>query len=321
MIAGISLGSSPYQAEISSRLRPLRDFFIVLFFVVLGSELQLGEITSVLGPGIVLSAFVLIVDPIILYIVMRRMGYRRRSAFLAGVTAAQVSEFGFILIFKGQELGYLQGPELALLTIIALTTIVVSSYLITYSEQVYQRLRPLLDSLGREDGEDENREKTVYPVWVFGYHRIGWKVCEALAQKKISFAVVDFNPETIRKLGRRGIPAHFGDAADVEFLEGLGLDKAKLIISTIPEHDDQEVMVRFVRKLSDKPVIICSLHHARFMSNLYHAGANYVMLSHLLGGQWMSEVLKHSPWTKKTFAELRREQKEEMKLRYTLEVS
>ena len=57
------------------------------------------------------------------------------------------------------------------------------------------------------------------------------------------------------------------------------------------------------------------------MSNLYHAGANYVMLSHLLGGQWMSEVLKHSPWTKKTFAELRREQKEEMKLRYTLEVS
>jgi len=41
------------------------------------------------------------------------------------------------------------------------------------------------------------------------------------------------------------------------------------------------------------------------------------MMPHLLGGQWMSEVLQHSPWTKKTFVELKKEQREEMRLRFT----
>lgn len=320
VIAGISLGSSPYQAEISSRIKPLRDFFIVLFFIVLGSELQLTNITTVVWPGLILTAFVLIVDPIILYFIMRRMGYKRRSAFLAGVTAAQVSEFGFILIFKGEALGYLHGPELALLTIIALATIFISSYLITYNEQIYQWLRPWLDKLGKEEEWEENDARPVYPVWVFGYHRIGWKVCEALAQEKIPFAVVDFNPETVMKLKSRGIPTYFGDAADIEFLEDLPLAQAKLIISTIPAADDQKILIRQVRKVNSAAIIIASLHYAHALQDLYDVGANYVMLTHLLGGQWMADVLKHYPWTKKTFVKLRKEQREEMKLRYTLRV-
>lgn len=317
IIAGISLGASPYQREISSRVRPLRDFFIVLFFIVLGSELQLGDIWSAMTPALILSAFVLIFDPIILFFVMRRMGYTRRNAFLAGITAAQVSEFGFILVFKGQELGFLQSYELAILTLVALITIVISSYLITYNEKIYQIVRPFLYKFGKDKTRQDEEDMKNYPVWVFGYHRIGWKVCESLAEKKIGFAVVDFNPEAITKLKHRGIPAFFGDAADVEFLEELPLDKAKMIIMTIPEADDQEVLIRYVRKHNKKVVIIGNLNHSVHLDDLYEAGVNYVMLPHLLGGQWMSEVLKNHPWTKKTFKTLRTEQKKEMKLRYT----
>jgi len=92
----------------------------------------------------ILSIFVLIADPVVLYFVMRKLKYTRRNAFLAGITAAQVSEFGFILIFKGRELGYLHGVELAILTLTALITIVISSYFITYNEQIYQKIRPFL---------------------------------------------------------------------------------------------------------------------------------------------------------------------------------
>ena len=99
IIAGISLGASPYQAQIASRVRPLRDFFIVLFFIVLGSQMQLGDVRSAVFPAIILSVFILVVDPFILYIVMRAMKYTRRNAFLAAITAAQGSEVGFILVF------------------------------------------------------------------------------------------------------------------------------------------------------------------------------------------------------------------------------
>ena len=51
--AGLSLGSSPYQPEIGSRIKPLRDFFLVLFFVVLGSKMAFASIASVWFPGLV----------------------------------------------------------------------------------------------------------------------------------------------------------------------------------------------------------------------------------------------------------------------------
>lgn len=317
VIAGLSLGSSPYQAEISSRLRPLRDFFIVLFFIVLGSELHLDNLRAVLGPGLILSSFVLIVQPMILYFIMRRLNYKRRSAFLASVTAAQVSEFGFILIFKGQELGYLHGSELGLLTFIALVTIFISSYLITYNNQLYHFMRPILDLFGKEDPEENIESKPKAMVWILGYHRIGWKIGEALLSKKIPFAVVDFNPQTIKKLQARGVVAYFGDISDVEFLETLPLAAAKLIISTIPEFEDQKIMIRQVRKQSAEPIIIVNLHQVQDTDSLYVAGANYVMLPHLLGGQWLSEIVREKKqWNKKTFNILRQAQKEEMKLRH-----
>ncbi len=318
IIAGISLGASVYQPEISSRIRPLRDFFIVLFFVVLGSELQLGDIRTALPPAIILSIFVLLADPIILYLVMRQFKYTRRSAFLAGVTAAQVSEFGFILIFKGEELGYLHGPELAILTMVALITIVISSYVITYNEQIYRLILPILNKFGAIEEHRDKESVEDYTVWVIGYHRIGWKVCEALAERKIKFAVIDYNPDAISRLKHRGISAFFGDVADVEFLDSMPLEKAKLIISTIPEADDQKTMINHVRGLSKKPVIVCNLYHNIFLDDLYEAGADYIMMPHLLGGQWIAEVLKGSPWTKRTFKNLRKEQKDEMKLRFTM---
>lgn len=318
VIAGLSLGSSPYQSEISSRLRPLRDFFIVLFFIVLGSGLHLKDITHVVGPGLLLSGFVLLFQPVILYLVMRKLGYRRRSSFLAGVTAAQVSEFGFILIFKGQELGILQGQELALLTFIALVTIFVSSYLITYNNQIYHHIRPLLNWFGKEDHEDSQAIKPTVTVWVFGYHRVGWKLCEALIQRKISFAVVDSNPQVLKVLKKRGIVAYFGDISDVEFLETLPLAQSQMIISTVPDPDDQKTFIHHVRKQTNKVFIIASLHHTRHMKELYEAGADYILLAHLLVGLWLTDLLNEKNVTKKMFTKLRSEQGKEMKMHHTV---
>lgn len=318
IIAGITLGSSPYQSEISSRIKPLRDFFIVLFFIILGSEMGLSDLSTILLPGIILSAFILLGNPFILYHSFRLLKFTRRNSFLAGVTAAQVSEFGFILLFTGMQFGHLGNGELQLFTIVALITIFVSSYGITYNEQLYKLVRPLLAIFGLDRFQQKEKIEEEYDVWVIGYHRIGWKVCETLTKEKKKFAVIDYNPKAISKLKHRGIPAFFGDVADVEFLESLPLEKAKMIILTIPEADDQLTFIKNVRLRSDKPHIIANLYHNNHLDELYQAGANYVMMPHLLGGQWISEVLENHPWTKKTFTTLKKEQREEMRLRFTM---
>ncbi|MDO8598566.1 MAG: cation:proton antiporter, partial [bacterium] len=316
LIAGLTLATSPYQPEIVSRVRPLRDFFLVLFFLVLGATMQFTGITRVLTTSVVLSVFILIGNPIILYIIYRWLGFTRRNSFLAGVTAAQVSEFGFVVILAGQRLGHLVGDELTTFTLTALVTIVVSTYLVTYNDAIFRRIRPLLARFGRETRQPERRRER-YDAWLFGYHRIGWKVVEAFRGHDARVAVVDDNPNAIRKLHERGIPGYFGDASDDEFLESLPLSGARLIVSTIPDPETSLMLLRHLRQhLGANIRIIVTADHARALATLYEAGADFVMLPHLLGGVWISSVITEKPWTATTFSRLRKEQTDEMQLRY-----
>lgn len=317
IIAGLSLGSSPYQPEISSRIKPLRDFFIMVFFVILGSEMQIANMHTILVPGAILSAFVLIGNTFILYSVFRLLKFTRRNSFLSGLTASQVSEFGFIVLFTGIGAGQIGNSDLQLFTLVALITIFFSSYAVTYNEQLYRFLLPVFRLFGKDKHQQREEELEPYTVWVFGYHRIGWKVCETLLEKKIRFAVVDFDPNSISKLKHRGIPAFFGDAADVEFLNSLPLEKSKMVISTLPEVDDQVTLTKYIRSKTSKTLVITNLYQLMYLDDLYEAGANYVMMSHLLVGNWISDVLSDDPWTKHRFNKLKKEQKTQLKVRFS----
>ncbi|HET6518695.1 MAG TPA: cation:proton antiporter, partial [Geminicoccaceae bacterium] len=106
LLAGVSLASTPYREAISSRLTSLRDFLLLFFFIVLGSHLDLGLVGGQVAPALVLSAFVLIGNPLIVLAIMGAMGYRKRTGFLAGLTVAQISEFSLIFMAMGLTLGH-----------------------------------------------------------------------------------------------------------------------------------------------------------------------------------------------------------------------
>ncbi|OGF27793.1 hypothetical protein A2331_06835 [Candidatus Falkowbacteria bacterium RIFOXYB2_FULL_34_18] len=318
ILAGLALGSSRYQMEISSRVRPIRDFFIALFFIILGSEMYIENFQTIILPGIILSIFVLVGNPLILYLLYRRMKFTRQSSFLAGLTAAQVSEFGFVFLFVAKQFGFIDDNILSIFTVVALITIFVSSYLITYNTQVYDFILPFFRIFGRDKFHSPKEENIVYDVFVFGYHRLGWKICEALKEMNVSFVVVDSDPLATDKLESRGIPYYFGDAMDVEFLSELPINKAKLIISTLPGADSQSTLIKHIRIENEKTLIIANLSHIKFLDDLYGAGADYVMMPHLISGHWMANILKTQNWNKDTFRKLYEEQKEEMRLRFTL---
>ncbi len=123
LLAGVSLSVSPYRHEIVARIRPLRDFFILMFFVFLGTQMEFGNFGAHWLAILIFSAFVLIGNPLIVMMLMGYSRYTRRTGFLAGLTVAQISEFSLILIALGIKMGHISSDILSLVTIVGLITI------------------------------------------------------------------------------------------------------------------------------------------------------------------------------------------------------
>lgn len=137
LIAGVSLSVTPFADSIASRLKPLRDFFIVLFFILLGSSLMLSNIPQLLFATVALSIFVLLVKPFIVFILMNLLGYKTKQGFQTGISLAQVSEFSLILAALGLSIGKLDTETVSLITLTALITIGGSSYFMLFSDEIY----------------------------------------------------------------------------------------------------------------------------------------------------------------------------------------
>lgn len=290
LIAGITLSLSPYNNEVSSKMKPLRDFFIVLFFIVLGSQLIFDNFSKFLLPTIIFSLFILIGNPLIVIVLMGMLGYTKKTGLQAGFTVAQISEFSLILIALGVSVGHLTTEILSLVTVIGLVTIIGSTYLIIYSDKIYQPLKKYLSIFERKNIKKEKRKK-VFDIILFGYNRIGFDFVNSFKKLKNKFLVVDYNPEVIADLNKDKIDCEYGDVEDIEFLEQLNLKDIKMAVSTIPDFDTNLLLINTIKRVNKKVIIMCVSHHIDEAHTLYKKGASYVIMPHFLGGRYASMMI------------------------------
>lgn len=294
-LAGLALAHSSEHFQIGTRLRPLRDFFLILFFVVLGIKMLVGGVGAQLIPAAILSLFVLIGNPIIVMIVMSMLGYRSRTSFLASLTVAQISEFSLILAALGLRLGHLSPDETSLITLIGIITIFVSSYFIMYGDRIYKTFRPILrkfefrKKLIEETAEEYSLSGHVVLV---GAHRTGTSILKALESSGEDFVVLDFDPAVVKKLRVGGVKVVYGDASDEEIQDAVGVDSAKLVISTMPELRDNMAILSRVKKNNSKTKVIVTADDEWQARTLYKEGANYVIVPNYMGGREIADILK-----------------------------
>jgi Kef-type K+ transport system membrane component KefB/Trk K+ transport system NAD-binding subunit len=304
LIAGMSLASSKYTLELGGKIKPLRDFFVVLFFVFFGSQLSGMLNWNLFKIAIIFSVFILIGKPLITMATLRLFGYKKRTNFLASISLAQISEFSLILVLLGFSLGHLSQDIMNLTIIMALITIGLSSYGIYYSHQIFNRLSRLLNIFeGKGKEKDSPAKKESYDIVLFGYHRIGYKILETLKEMKASFVIVDYNPKVVLSLGKKGINCVYGDASDKEFLEELRLDKAKVVISTIPDEYSSLVIKERLKALHSNAVFIGTSEQPRSAMDLYNQGVDYVLVPHHLGGDYAAHMIRQFHTDKKKYRE------------------
>jgi len=314
LIAGMSLASSKYTLELGGKMKPLRDFFVVLFFVFFGSQLA-GRITPFLvKSAIIFSLLIIVGKPLIIMSILRIFGYTKRTNFLASSSLAQISEFSLILILLGFNLGHISQEIMSLAVLVALITIGISSYNIYYSQAIFHRVANVLDIFESKKIRDEARKREKnYDVILFGYHRIGYKILERLEKMKARVAVIDYNPRVIIALGKDKVESIYGDAGDRDFLSEIGIDKAKMIISTVPDPEANIAIKEMMKELGSKATFIATAEQPRAALDLYELGVDYVIIPHHLGGEYASSLVERFGTSKASYAALGKKHHHDLK--------
>jgi len=282
-LAGVALASTPYREAIGARLVGLRDFLLLFFFIDLGARLEWSDTgVQLLSVGI-LSLFVLVGNPLIVMTIMGAMGYRKRTAFLAGLTVAQISEFSLILAALGVKLGHIEADTMGLITMVGLVTICVSTYLILNSHQLFERLAPWLDIFerrpprGRRLDAQPPQPMDVDAV-VFGLGRYGARIVKGLHARSWRVLGMDFDPDLVSKRNKEGEAVCFGDAEDPEILSLLPLKKVCWIISTIRDLNVNKTLLQNLNHLGFRGHVAMAVNHAVEAALLESLGVSLVLL-------------------------------------------
>ena len=311
-LAGLALSGSFEHAHIATKIKPLRDFFLTIFFVGLGLKLRFdGEIAVM---AIWLSLAVIVVKPLIVWFLMRLFGYRQRAAFHTGLLLGQVSEFGFILVGVGYGAGFLDSRFVSLISLVGLITMMISSYLIIDNEVVFRLVRPILN-LAWKDRYAESEVEAEAPeghVVLFGCHRMGRSMLLQLAKNKEKVLIVDFDPEVVRQLQEEGYRVVYADAADTDAYDQLNLSKAKMIVSTIEDIKDNLLMLGEIKRRRLRVSVVVDAETPEEGKELYAAGATYVIFPHFVGGLHLGDLVKKGVSQKDDFESYRKYQQEVM---------
>jgi Kef-type K+ transport system membrane component KefB/voltage-gated potassium channel Kch len=305
LAAGVVLASRPYAQEVAARLRPLRDFFVIVFFIALGTELTFNNFDSIFWPFIVGTLIAVLVKPLIIMTSLGSLGYTKRTSFMTATTLSQVSEFSIIFVILGFQKNLISHEIVSLLTFIALASIAISTYLVTFSEKIFAMVEEHLDMFERKKAEGEVLPSERNDLVLFGYQRGGHEFVNLFKKMKKRYVVIDYDPEVIDIIEQRKINYLYGDATDVELLEEAGVQTAKLIVSTIPDFQVNIFLLKFLKASNRAAIVIMHTDDPYEAAKLYEAGASYVILPHYIGSEKVSEFIAKSGMAKAAFRKQR----------------
>ncbi len=306
LFAGVALATLPYAQEMASRLKPLRDFFVVLFFITLGGSLDIQNLAAGIIPAIILSAVVIFLKPLSVMVSLGLFGYTKRTSFKTGINLSQISEFSIILIVLAAASGLVRPEISAIITLVAIITIATSTYLMQYDNAILLRLERRFRFF-KEQFNHAEEEKTInnHALILFGYKKGGHEFVKTFKQMRKRYIVVDYNPTVIESLEHQRIPYLYGDATDVELLREIGIKNSHLIVSTITDYSTNEQLLRYIHRINPHVVTVFHADNYEEATSLYRHGATYVMLPHYISSERISAFIKKHGTSKKAFVHYR----------------
>ena len=289
-VAGMFLGSSPFAAQVRADVSSLRIVLLTLFFSAAGMLGDPGWMIRNLPLLIALTAAVILINAVVGWLVLRKMGVPHAVAAGAGISLAQMSEFAFVLGLLAVNVGVLpqlvdeagnkQGsPVFMAMASTAIVTLFLTPYLIAAAPTIGMWLDRKLArgegaraaAAGHGPGEHEPE------VIIIGFGPAGQRVGQSLANSGREVLVIDQNRDAERHTRPLGLHFMPGDATKEEVLEHAHVSQARVVVITLPTPEITREVLRTVRHLAPGAHIIVRARYHMYASTFESAGAHAVV--------------------------------------------
>ena len=301
LIAGISLSTFPYNLDVVAKVISLRDFFITLFFVTLGTKIPRPS-AELLGIAVAGSLFLIASRFFSIVPILQMLRRGNRTSILPAINLAQISEFSLVICTLGVGLNHIDGRVLTVVVFMLVITSVSSTYGMLWSSQIFDRMNPWLKRIGMHDLDDTPLAMPpalAKPIVFIGFYRFASSVLHELLTWNERLAdeigVVDFNPQVKEELDRRGIHAVYGDISHLDTLHHANVHHAQVLLCTIPDSllkgTTNSRLLKKLRSIAPDATIIVTAEVLEQARELYREGATYVYSPRLMSVRELAEIV------------------------------
>ncbi|UCC57165.1 MAG: cation:proton antiporter, partial [Gammaproteobacteria bacterium] len=290
LIAGATIASLPYSTEIVGKVGVMKDFFVTLFFIGLGMSIPAPESYSVLVLACILVVMALLARYLLFFPLLYYAGLDRRNAMVTSTRLAQISEFSLVIGFLGVQLGHITSNLNSSFIFAFVITALLTPALFRKADAIHDKLGALLERIGiKEPVEKAAGDEESYNVAILGFHRVASSLLHDLGHKHPGMMsrvlVVDFNVNLHSGIATRGAVVKYGDLSNTDTLHHAGVDKARVIVCTIPDDvlkgTTNRQIVKAARHVNPDAIIIANAIELTESKKLYEAGADFVYLQRI----------------------------------------
>jgi K+:H+ antiporter len=274
-LAGMLLAETEYRHQLETVIRPFRDVLIGLFFITIGTLLDLQLLFSQLWLVLLLVVGMQLTKMIIVTLVARLETDNSRKALRCGVVMAQGGEFGFAL------LTLVLGDRLADSTVIqpllaaTVVSMVLSPLLIRHNGRLAELIFPrkTLAPIPNQDNVSAQRDHVI----ICGFGRVGQNLARVLERQGFTYVALDSDPRAVELARRAGDAVIYGDGTAIEMLEAIGLERCRVLVLTFAEPTASMKIVKAVRELRPELPILVRTQDDSKLEDLQQAGATEIV--------------------------------------------
>lgn len=283
-IAGMVLADSDYSHQVTAEILPFRDVFNSVFFVSIGMLLSVTALYQNLVSVAVLVIALIIGKTLIVWGIIRLLGFPQRIAIMAALGLAQIGEFSFVLARAGQGANLLPDNDYQAFLAASIISMIATPFLIGFAPRIGYFIQSIL-----KDGTDhdvENTEEDIHltssgglqqHVIIVGYGLNGRNLARVLRSVGVPYVILELNAEVVRRAKVKGEKINFGDATRREVLLHAGIENAWAMVLAMSDAQAARRTVDQARRLSEKLHIIVRTRYVTEITELFELGANEVI--------------------------------------------